>query len=86
MPLKKGRKVFGSKEYEGIAAVEDAREAVKRLRNHGIGIGAVFFGATVHLDNVSVIYGDEYVRILKMRQLPEAVSCLFRRTLQKMCI
>jgi hypothetical protein len=86
MPLKSSKNGLFAKEYEGIAAVEDAREAVKKLRNHGISIGAVFFGASMHLDNVSVIYGDDYVRILKMRQLPEAVSSLFRRTIQKKCI
>lgn len=83
MPMKARKKGHLLKEYEGIAAVEDAREAVKKLRNHGIGIGAVFFGSTMHLDNVSIIYGDDYARILKMRQLPEAVSNLFRRSMQQ---
>lgn len=85
MPMKGRKKGPFVKEYEGIAAVEDAREAVKKLRDHGTCIGAVFFGSSMHLDNVSVIYGDDYARILKMRQLSEAVSNLFRRAMQQKC-
>lgn len=84
-PIKQNTRSIRSKEYEGIAAVTDARSAVEGLRKHGTLVAAVFFGATMHLDNVSIIYGDNYERIIRMRQLPEAVSHLFRRMLQQSC-
>ena len=83
MPLKSLRMGTKVQEYEGIAAVEDAKKSVKNLRKHGINISAVFLGSSIHLDNVSVIYGDEYVRLLSMRQLSDGISSLYRRALQK---
>jgi hypothetical protein len=83
MPIKNAGARLRVKEYEGLAAVDDARKAVQSLKKHGINIGAVFFGASLHLDNVSIIYGDDYERIINMRQLPDAVGDLLRRLLQR---
>lgn len=83
MPIKNAGTGLRVKEYEGLAAVDDARKAVQSLKKHGINIGAVFFGASLHLDNVSIIYGDDYERIINMRQLPDAVGDLLRRLLQR---
>lgn len=83
MPIRNKGTGLRAKEYEGLAAVEDARLAVQKLKSHNISIGAVFFGSAMHLDNVSVIYGDDYERIVNMRQLPDAVGNLLRRQLQR---
>lgn len=83
MPIRNKGTGLRAKEYEGLVAVEDARLAVQKLKSHNISIGAVFFGSAMHLDNVSVIYGDDYERIVNMRQLPDAVGNLLRRQLQR---
>ena len=71
------------REYDGRKAVEAASEAVHGLLKHNVLTGAVFYGASAHLANVRQIYGDHYVRILKMRQLSQAVSLLLKRSLQE---
>jgi hypothetical protein len=70
-----------SREYEGDAAVREAEAAVRLLRSHSIHCGAVFYGATSHLDSVHQIYGQQYVRVKTLSQLPDAVSELLRRIL-----
>ena len=72
------------REYEGEAAVSSAQEAVKRLRETGVRVGAVFHGNTSHLENVHRIYGHAYVRIQKANQLAQGVSDLLLMLLREM--
>ena len=72
------------REYEGEAAVSSAQEAVKRLRETGVRVGAVFHGNTSHLENVHRIYGHAYVRIQKANQLAQGVSVLLLMLLREM--
>lgn len=72
-----------SREYEGAVAVEDAAEGVKQLRKNGIRTGAIYLGATSHLDNVHQIYGQDYVRIKSLSQFSDAVGTMLKRMLEK---
>ena len=72
------------REYEGEAAVKSAQDAVKRLRENGVRVGAVFHGNTSHLENVHRIYGHAYVRIQKANQLAQGVSDLLLMLLREM--
>lgn len=72
------------REYEGEIAVQSAQEAVKRLRESGMRIGAVFHGNSSHLENVHQIYGHAYVRIQKASQLAQGVSDLLLMLLREM--
>ena len=72
------------REYEGEAAVKSAQDAVKRLRESGVRVGAVFHGNTSHLENVHRIYGHAYVRIQKANQLAQGVSDLLLMLLREM--
>ncbi len=71
------------REYEGEAAVKSAQDAVKRLRENGVRVGAVFHGNTSHLENVHRIYGHAYVRIQKANQLAQGVSDLLLMLLRE---
>ena len=72
------------REYEGEAAVKSAQDAVKRLRENGVRVGAVFHGNTSHLENIHRIYGHAYVRIQKANQLAQGVSDLLLMLLREM--
>ena len=72
------------REYEGEAAVSAAQDAVRRLREQGVRVGAVFHGNTTHLENVHRIYGHAYVRIQKANQLAQGVSDLLLMLLREM--
>ena len=72
------------REYEGEAAVGAAQDAVKRLREQGVRVGAVFHGNTTHLENVHRIYGHAYVRIQKATQLAQGVSDLLLMLLREL--
>lgn len=72
------------REYEGEAAVRSAQDAVKRLRETGVRVGAVFHGNTGHLENVHRIYGHAYVRIQKANQLAQGVGDLLLMLLREM--
>ena len=72
------------REYEGEAAVKSAQDAVKRLRETGVRVGAVFHGNTSHLENVHRIYGHAYVRIQKASQLAQGVGDLLLMLLREM--
>ena len=69
---------------EGEAAVKSAQDAVKRLRESGVRVGAVFHGNTSHLENIHRIYGHAYVRIQKANQLAQGVSDLLLMLLREM--
>ena len=81
MPLASAEHRMG-REYEGAAAVKDAEEAVKELRESGVLVGAVFYGTAGHLENVSQIYGKEYVRIRSLAQLAEGAGELIKRSIE----
>ena len=70
-----------SREYEGDEPVREAQEAVRKLMSDGIHTGALFYGATSHLEQVHQIYGQQYVRVKTLGQLPDAVCELLRRSL-----
>lgn len=84
VPIPPGKEGFLSREYEGSVAVQDAADAVRRLRKSGVKTGAVYYGSSSHLDAVHQIYGQEYVRILNLNQLAEAVGSLLKRSLSEM--
>lgn len=84
MPPKEGG--IMNREYEGPAAVEETEKAVRNLRNHGIKTAAIFLGAASHLENVHLIYGQEYVRIKRINQLADAVGSLLKMNLREMPI
>ncbi|MEE0954946.1 MAG: hypothetical protein U0L49_03910 [Eubacterium sp.] len=71
------------REYEGDVAVRDAAESVKLLRKSGIRTSAIYFGPNTHLDNVHMIYGQDYVRIRSLSQFADAVSQLLKRSLEQ---
>ena len=71
------------REYEGDEPVRDAQEAVRRLRSDGVLTCALFYGATAHLDEVHQIYGNQYVRVKTLTQLPGAVCELLGRCLAR---
>ena len=73
---------FG-KNYEGNAAVEDAADAVKKLRADGIRTAAVFHGSTSHLENLYRIYGKEYIRVQSLQQFSGSVADLMRMALSE---
>ena len=73
---------FG-KNYEGKAAVEDAADAVKKLRADGIRTAAVFHGSTSHLENLYRIYGKEYIRVQSLQQFSGSVVDLMRMALSE---
>ncbi len=82
MPPKEGS--LFAREYEGDEVVKDAADAVRMLISDGIHAGALYYGSTSHLDNVHQIYGQMYVRVKTLNQLPDAVSELLRRSLSQM--
>ena len=45
--------------------------------------GALFYGASSHLEQVHQIYGQQYVRVKTLGQLPDAVCELLRRSLSQ---
>ena len=79
-PLPRKEGALFSREYEGDEPVRDAREAVRALVSDGIYTGALFYGATSHLEQVHQIYAQQYVRVKTLGQLPDAVCELLRRS------
>ena len=73
-----------AREYEGAAAVKVTEEAVRRLREGGLRVGAVFHGNTSHMEDLHQIYGHAYVRIRKAAQLAQGVSDLLLMLLREM--
>jgi len=68
--------IRGSREYEGLAAVQATKDAVRKVRADGAIVGAVFHGNAHNVENVGQIFGNAYVRIYKASQLAEGVSNL----------
>ena len=73
---------FGTRTYEGAAAVSETAEAVRQLRAHGIITSAIFFGSSAHLDDLHQIYGESFVRIRRMEQIADATAELLKRSLE----
>ncbi len=84
MQLPSGGSGMFAREYEGDAAVQDAARVVRMITQDRIHIGALYYGASSHLDNVHQIYGQRYERVKTISQLPDAVSELLRRSLSEM--
>ena len=72
-----------AREYEGDEPVRDAGEAVRALVSDWIYAGALFYGASSHLEQVHQIYGQQYIRVKTLGQLPDAVCELLRRSLSQ---
>ncbi|MBR0091409.1 MAG: hypothetical protein IJP92_06900 [Lachnospiraceae bacterium] len=81
MPPEEGS--FFTREYDGIAAVNDTIDAVKALKEEGVMTGAIFTGKTSYLENLHAIYGKHYVRIRKTEQLAVAAGALFTSMLRE---
>ncbi len=73
----------GSRLYEGIPAVDDAGHAISALRKDGIAAAAVFHGSTSHMENVSRIYGRDYVRVRNIGHLAAGFLDLLQMLLQE---
>ena len=71
-------------EYEGAAAVNAVKEAVRELKGNGIRTGAVFHGNTSHLADLHTIYGSSCVRIKGAAQLAQGVSDLLLMMMREM--
>ena len=82
MPPEEGS-IF-TREYDGIAAVDDTIEAVKELREKGYMVGAIFTGKTSYLENLHAIYGKYYVRIRKTEQLAVGAGTLLTSMLREL--
>ena len=83
VPLPRREGALFPREYEGDEPVRDARKAVCALEAGGVCTGALFYGASSHLEQVHQIYGQQYVRVKTLRQLPDAVCELLRRSLSQ---
>ena len=68
---------------EGSAAAALTREAVAALRDDGMPTAAIFHGSTAHLENVSSIYGKDYVRIRSLQQFAGAAGDLLENILRE---
>ena len=75
---------FFTREYDGMAAVNDTVEAVKELKEDGVMVGAIFTGKTSYLENLHAIYGKHYVRIRKTEQLAVGAGSLFTSMLREL--
>ena len=82
-PIPPGRGSRFSHAYEGDMPVRDAHEAVRKLTAAGIRTSALFYGSTAHLEQVHQIYGQQYVRVKTLSQLPDAVCEILRRSLAR---
>lgn len=72
-----------AREYQGRAAVLDAKSAVADIREENVRVAAVFLGPTLYLENLHTIYGKECVRIHRIEQLDEGVSDLLEMILRE---
>ncbi|MBR2067378.1 MAG: hypothetical protein IJ875_03860, partial [Solobacterium sp.] len=81
MPPEKGS-IF-LREYDGIAALEDTKEAVKLLREKGNYVAAIFTGSSTHLANAHRIYGHYFLRIQKVEQLADGLGELLHQALRE---
>lgn len=76
--------LFHGKDYRNELAVEDTRNAIRRLRADGICVAAVFWGGDYAISNLHQIYGDSFIRIKQIQQFPDAVSGLLVKLLDQM--
>ena len=74
----------GQSDYSGKIAVEDTHDAIRSLYQKRIHTAAIFLGLTSCVPNLKQIYGDSYVRIQEISQLPEAVSTLLLREIGRL--
>jgi hypothetical protein len=77
-----GKDVF-KHNYGNEEGVSDTEEAVKKLRQEGLTLGAIYTGPNLYVKNVKRIYGSDFVRIQKVDQLAGGVSRLIQELLVK---
>lgn len=77
-----GKDVF-KHNYGNEEGVSDTEEAVKKLRQEGLILGAIYTGPNLYVKNVKRIYGSDFVRIQKVDQLAGGVSRLIQELLVK---
>jgi len=65
--------------YEDELAVRDTAGEVRRLREGGVRVGAVFMGIPKFAKNAAVIYGGELAAIHDITGFPEAVGKLLEK-------
>ncbi len=80
MPPQEGS-IF-DREYANAEAVMETRNAVRKLTEDRICVGAVYTGPTTHVGNLRTIYGDSFVRVQKIGQLSAGISSLLQRILR----
>lgn len=62
--------------YDGIRALTDTAQEVRRLRAEGISVICVFTGADLDLPYARMVYGQDFVRIRDHSQFADAVGKL----------
>ena len=62
--------------YDGIRALTDTAQEVRRLRAEGLSVICVFTGADLDLPYARMVYGQEFVRIRDHSQFADAVGKL----------
>lgn len=72
-----------NRSYAGFEGVNDTREIVKKLEDKGIYVGAVYTGPNLYVDNVKLIYGNNYVRIQDIKNLSNGICTLIQTILRK---
>ncbi|MDD6351887.1 MAG: hypothetical protein PUG16_05770 [Lachnospiraceae bacterium] len=77
-----GKDVF-KHNYGNEEGVSDTEEAVKKLRQEGLTLGAIYTGPNLYVKNVKRIYRSDFVRIQKVDQLAGGVSRLIQELLVK---
>jgi len=65
--------------YENDLAVGDTAGEVRRLRERGIRVGAVFMGLPLCAKDAAILYGDELVAIHEAAGFPAAVGQLLEK-------
>lgn len=66
-------------DYDGKLAVDDTREAILKLRQDGTKVAAIFWGLSSSVPDLRMMFGDNFIRISEIEQLPEAVIGLLVR-------
>ena len=70
--------------YEGRPAVDDAADAIAKMRAQGILVYGLFLGRTENLENLSLMYGHHQVRIHDIGQLARAAGEIFTKAVEEL--
>lgn len=68
-------------DYMNELAVEDTRDAIRKLWKTGTYVYGIFWGLKSSVPDLKRMYGDSFVRIHEIRELPEAVIGLLLRAI-----